>query len=151
MRTTTEELKAEQWMSFFAELASSCEAPLVAVEVVDERLSTRADGTLRPLQEIGYDPKDAVLRVAVGGRHGGDGVALRHFISEPHTITIEESGALHPTAIVVDDASGIRTRIRLLDRPMPRLRRRSCSASCTARQPRRRLRRLTDNASGSCG
>ena len=59
-----------------------------------------------PLQAIGYDPKDSVLEVAVGGRGLRFPVLLRHFISDPQAISVEESGPLSPMAILVTDASG---------------------------------------------
>jgi hypothetical protein len=40
---------------------------------------------------------------------------LRHFISNPQTISIEQSGDLAPKAILVTDATGVRTLIRLIE------------------------------------
>jgi hypothetical protein len=40
-------------------------------------------------------------------------VLLRHFISDPQTISIEESSPLRPAAILVTDAGGVRTLIRV--------------------------------------
>jgi hypothetical protein len=42
-------------------------------------------------------------------------VLLRHFISRPQTIAIEETGTVAPSAILVTDADGQRTLIRLFE------------------------------------
>jgi hypothetical protein len=65
------------------------------------------------LQAIGYDPRDGMLEISVGGRGVRYPVLLRHFISNPQTIGVEEFGPLRPSAIFVTDASGVRTLIRL--------------------------------------
>jgi hypothetical protein len=40
---------------------------------------------------------------------------LRHFISNPKTISVEEDGEPNPTAILVTDPSGVQTLIRLFE------------------------------------
>ncbi|MGC2372330.1 MAG: hypothetical protein WA484_00500 [Solirubrobacteraceae bacterium] len=45
-------------------------------------------------------------------------VLLHHFIASPQAISVEESGPLNPRAILVTDASGARTLIRLFDPPV---------------------------------
>jgi len=117
MSTTTEELGAEKWMEYFDSLTPSVEGMLVTIEVMSEELGDQVDVERLPLQSIGYDPKDNMLEVAVGGRGVGHPVLARHFISSPQTISIEGSGSLTPTAILVTDASGVRTLIRLFEPP----------------------------------
>jgi hypothetical protein len=155
MYARTQELKADRWVDYFSAIASSDDAPMVAVEVIRKRPGDQLNGAPRRLQSIGYDPEDGVLQITVGGRGAGDDVAVRHFISDPRRINIDESGPLQPTAILVEDASGIRTRIRLFDplAPGPAPSGPRGSPGCAARgaPPRRRLRSLTEQASGSCG
>ena len=115
MNTTTHELGAESWMEYFDSIAPSIESLLVTIEVMSEALGDQLDVERLPLQTIGYDPKDNILEVAVGGRGVRYPVLLRHFISSPQTISVEESGPLNPTAILVTDASGVRTLIRLFE------------------------------------
>jgi hypothetical protein len=69
------------------------------------------------LQAISYDPRDDVLEVAVGGRGVRYPIVLRHFISNPKTISVEETGEPDPAAIEVTDPSGVRTLIRLFEAP----------------------------------
>jgi Family of unknown function (DUF5335) len=69
-----------------------------------------------PLKAIGYDHRDDVLEVAVGGRGLRYPVVLRHFISSPQAISVEESAPLSPTAILVTDSSDQRTLIRVFER-----------------------------------
>lgn len=88
---------------------------LVTIEVMSEQLGDQVDVERLPLQAIGYDPKDNVLEVSVGGRGVRSPVLLRHFISNPQAISVEESGPLSPRAILVTDASGARTLIRFFE------------------------------------
>ena len=115
MNTTTSELGAESWVEYFDSIAPSIEGLLVTIEVMSEALGDQLDVERLPLQTIGYDPKDNMLEVAVGGRGVRYPVLLRHFISSPQTISVEESAPLNPTAILVTDASGVRTLIRLFE------------------------------------
>jgi hypothetical protein len=54
-----------------------------------------------PLQAASYDPKVEVLEIALGGRGVRSPVVLRHFVSSPRTISVEESSSITPTAILV--------------------------------------------------
>jgi len=113
MSTTTQELNAESWQEYFDSISPHVDGMLVTIEVMSEQLGDQLDVERLPLQTIGYDPKDNVLEVAVGGRGLRYPVLLRHFISDPQTISVEESDPLTPTAIFVTDAIGVRTLIRL--------------------------------------
>ena len=115
MTVTTEELKAEKWVEYFDSIARRIDGHLVTIEVMSEELGDQTDIERLPVQAIGYDPKDNMLEVSVGGRGVRYPVVLRHFISDPQTISIEESGQLAPKAILVTDASGVRTLIRLFE------------------------------------
>ena len=115
MNTTTQELGAERWMEYFDSIAPSIEGQLVTIEVMSETLGDQHDVERLPLQSMGYDRKDDVLEVAVGGRGARYPVLLRHFISNPQTISVEESRPLNPSAILVTDAGGVRTLIRLFE------------------------------------
>jgi hypothetical protein len=115
MSTTTQELDAEKWVEYFDSVTPSIEGMLVTIETMSEQLGDQIDVERLPLQTIGYDPKDNVLEVAVGGRGVRYPVLLRHFISNPQTVSVEESSSLTPTAILVTDGSGVRTLIRLFE------------------------------------
>jgi len=115
MNTTTQELGAGSWVEYFDSIAPNIEGVLVTIEVMSDALGDQVDVERLPLQAIGYDPKDDVVEVAVGGRGMRYPVLLRHFISSPQTISVEESGPLNPRAILVTDGSGVRTLIRLFE------------------------------------
>jgi len=115
MSTTTQELAAERWAEYFDAIAPSLEGLLVTVEVMNDEIGDQVDVERLPLQTIGYDHKDDVLEIAVGGRTPRYPVMLGHLIARPQTIAIEESGQLAPNAILVTDAEGTRTLIRLFE------------------------------------
>lgn len=114
MSMATRELGAENWMEYFDSIASNIEGLLVTIEVMSEQLGDQLGVERLPLQTIGYDPKDNVLEVSVG-RGVRFPVLLRHFISSPQTISVEESGSRNPEAILVTDASGTQTLIHLFE------------------------------------
>jgi len=115
MSTTTHELAAETWVEYFDSIVPNIEGLLVTIEVMSEELGDQLDVERLPLQALGYDPNESLLEISVGGRGMRYPVLLRHFISAPQTISVEEHEALNPTAILVTDASGVRTLIRLFE------------------------------------
>jgi Family of unknown function (DUF5335) len=117
MATETRELRVENWVAYFDAIASGSGARSAAVEVVDGQAGGRRSVAPCPLRAIGYNPAELVLEVTVGGCSERDHALLRHFISDPRSISVEESGPFNPTAILVTDASGTRTRIEVFDRP----------------------------------
>ena len=118
MSATTRELERATWPKYLDSIASSIEGLLVTVELMDEQLGDQTDIERLPVQAISYDPRDDVLEVAVGGRGTRYPVVLRHFISSPTAISVEESPEGAPTAILVTDPSGVRTLIRLFEPEM---------------------------------
>jgi hypothetical protein len=115
MSTATQELDAGRWHEYFDSLTPNVEGMLVTIEVMDEQEGDQLDVERMPLQAISYDPRDDVLEVALGGRGLRYPVVLRHFISSPSTISVEESSSITPTAILVTDGAGVRTLIRLFE------------------------------------
>jgi len=111
--STTTELDPEKWQEYFDSITPNIDGMLATIEVMSEQLGDQLDVQQLPLQAIGYDPKDNMVEVAVGGRGVRYPVLLRHFISDPQTISIEESSPLRPAAILVTDAGGVRTLIRV--------------------------------------
>jgi hypothetical protein len=117
--STTTELAADRWQEYFDSITPNIDGMLATIEVMSEELGDQIDVEQLPLQAISYDPKDNMLEVAVGGRGVSHPVLLRHFISNPRTISIEESSSLRPTAILVTDAAGVRTLIRVSEAAAP--------------------------------
>jgi hypothetical protein len=118
MSTTTVELDTERWTEYFDALAANLEGSTVTIEIMSDELGDQLDVERLPLQAIGYDSRDAKLELSLGGRDRRYPVVLWHFIDNPQTITVEQTGALTPEAILVIDASGTRTLIRLFE-PTP--------------------------------
>jgi hypothetical protein len=114
MSATTRELERATWPTYFDSMTASIEGTLVTVELMGEQLGDQTDVERLPVQAISYDPRDDVLEVAVGGRGTRYPVVLRHFISSPTTISVEELEG-RPNAILVTDPGGVRTLIRLFE------------------------------------
>jgi len=114
MSATTRELEQAGWPAYFDSIAPSVEGMLVTVELMGEQLGDQTDVERLPVQAISYDPRDDVLEVAVGGRGTRYPVVLRHFISNPTAISVEELEG-RPSAFLVNDPGGVRTLIRLFE------------------------------------
>src|SRR5215472_7028011 len=114
MSASTREPERSSWPKYFDSVTASIEGTLVTVELMGEQLGDQTDVERLPVQAISYDPRDDVLEVAVGGRGTRYPVVLRHFISSPTAISVEELEG-RPTAILVTDPDGVRTLIRLFE------------------------------------
>lgn len=115
MSTNTRELERADWSAYFDSIASNIEGMLATIELMGEQLGDQTDVERLPVQAIGYDPRDDVLEIAVGGRGTRYPVVLRHFVSKPTAISVEEPLEGRPSAILVTDASGLRTLVRLFE------------------------------------
>jgi Family of unknown function (DUF5335) len=115
MNTTAQELGAERWSDYFDSIAPNIEGMHVTIEIMSEQLGDQVEAERLPLQTIIYDHHDNVLEIAVGGRGLRYPVLLRHFISSPQQIAIEEGIGSIPSAILVTDANDVRTLIRLVE------------------------------------
>jgi hypothetical protein len=115
MSITTHTLDAGRWLEYFESIGPALDGSLVTIEVMDEQIGDQVEAERLPLQAIGYDPNDNVMEIAVGRRGLRYPVLLRHFISRPQTIAIEETGKAAPSAILVTDADDQRTLIRLFE------------------------------------
>jgi hypothetical protein len=117
MSSSTRDLDADSWAGYFDSLTQSSDGLLITMELMSEELGDQSDVERMPLQAISYDPRDDVLEVAVGGRGVRYPIVLRHFISNPRTISLEEGGEPNPSAILVTDPSGVETLIRFFEEP----------------------------------
>jgi hypothetical protein len=115
MSTTTQELGADRWVGYFDSLTPSIEGSLATIEIMSDELGDQTDVERLPLQAITYDHNDNALEISVGGRGPRYPVQLQHFISSPQTISIEGSDETRPRAILVTDAEGVSTLIRLFE------------------------------------
>ena len=114
MSASTRGLGRASWPADLDSITASIEGMLVTVELMGEQLGDQTDVERLPVQAISYDPRDDVVEVAVGGRGNRYPVVLRHFISNPTAISVEELEG-RPSAILVTDPGGVRTLIRLFE------------------------------------
>jgi hypothetical protein len=117
MSAATRELAVDSWMEYFDSIARDLEGLLVTVEVMSEELGDQTDIERLPLQTLGFDPKDNALEIAVGGQGTRYPVVFRHFIYDPRAISVDEFDG-RPLAILVRDADGAQTLVRLFEPEM---------------------------------
>jgi Family of unknown function (DUF5335) len=113
MHAETKDLKGRHWADYFGSIACQNGGVLATVEVLCEPLPLQANGNRRrPLREARYDLDADVLELLIGGSQATER-SVRYFISAPRTVSVAEwEGG---RAIVVQDASGARTLIRLFN------------------------------------
>jgi hypothetical protein len=112
MTTERFKLPSSNWVEYFISIALSRDRWLATVELPPQPLNADDTEPGRRLHAIGYDPSADELEIRVGGGPRRSS-PLRYFISAPRAITIDQFQ--HGRAILVDDASGVRTLIRLFD------------------------------------
>jgi hypothetical protein len=111
-RTTATTLEREQWAEYFRSIVLDTGGVLATVEVTREQLIGPPSGKRRSLHAISYHATKDLLELAVGGHAAGE-PRLRYLISAPRTVEVAESRT--GRVIVVQDASGTRTLIRLFN------------------------------------
>jgi Family of unknown function (DUF5335) len=109
MSAATRNLNEEQWFDYFSSIPLA-DGVLASVELMGQRPGSPPSAS--PLQAISYDADRDLLELAVGGRTNGNS-PLRYFIAAPRSVNVEESSGMK--MILVQDASGARTLIRLLE------------------------------------
>jgi len=109
------ELEPERWPAFFEEIACVGAGVLATLEVLRARPNAPAGQPPQELHGIGYRPGDDVLELSVAPP--GRSAALRYFIAAPRRIRLRESA--EGAVLLVEDASGTATLIRLSNLPRP--------------------------------
>jgi hypothetical protein len=106
------ELRNEDWYEYFNSIALNSDGISATVALPAEQVNSRPDDHRRQLHSIRYDSSTDEIEVVVDYGVLGE-AALRYFVSAPRSIIVLEFD--HTKVIVVDDASGARTLIRLFD------------------------------------
>jgi len=109
----TRELQREQWADYLNSVTKADTGMLVTMEVMGEDVGDQVDVERLPLNLINYDHRDDVLEVGVGGFGTRYPVVLRHLISNPQTVEVQESEPLAPETIKIVDSEGTTTLVRL--------------------------------------
>lgn len=112
-----EEIPRAAWQEALELLTKEHEGYEVTIELVGEEVGDQEEATGLPLNAIGYDRKDDVIVVAVGGHSARFPVVLRHIINHPRTIWVHPPGPAPTRAVWVVDADGVATLVRLHPRP----------------------------------
>lgn len=112
--TTTHELAAEAWRTYFDELSKHGGTVEATVEVAGRDLGAQVAAERLTLVGITYDDKDDVLAVALDAGPGERG-AFEHRVERPQRIYVAFGEGAEMT-IDAEDAEGHQTLVRL-ERP----------------------------------
>jgi Family of unknown function (DUF5335) len=113
MNEPTDELPRAGWQAQLDELTRQHEGHDVTIELLDRDLGDEEEVERLPLSYIGFDPKDDVVIVAVGGRDGRYPVVLRHLVEHPQRILADSSADDGRVALDVVDGEGDHTIITI--------------------------------------
>lgn len=111
----TNELQKDGWADYLDSVTKASAGKLVTMELMSGELGDQVDVERLPLNVIGYDHKDDVLEVGVGGFGTRYPVVLRHLISAPTSVAVEESAPGSPTAMRITDSEGVVTLVKLFE------------------------------------
>jgi hypothetical protein len=109
MVDNTVSLDAREWAEYFGSISAGA-GYLASVAVLSGTGEHVPQATAHPLRSIAYHADEDVLE-AVVGKGSPRSPLVRYFISDPRRIGVREAD--DGRAIVVDDASGLRTLIWL--------------------------------------
>ncbi len=111
------ELPKESWASYLEDISKNLPASEVVIEVIGEDIGDQVEAAWLPLRFLSYDPRDDVFEVAVGGRDPEYPVVLRHLVHRPRRLWVDEEEGVLPRFVLVEDADGTRTLIRIRHLP----------------------------------
>jgi hypothetical protein len=89
--TDTATADRSTWASELDQLTDDHEGDRVAIEILDLIYGDGEQAESVPFVYATYDPKDDVVIVAVGGRSGRFPVALRHTITDPVEVDVDDN------------------------------------------------------------
>lgn len=108
MSSNSTEVATAEWRKFFERLSDDLGGHDVTIEILTEEYGDQYEAEKLPLDFLGYDNKDDVFIVAVGGRDRRY-PALRHIVNHPKRIMVDTVSPNEPRAIDVEVADGSRT------------------------------------------
>ena len=109
MDEPTDDLPRAGWQANLDDLTRQHEGHEVTIELLDRELGDEEEVARLPLSSIGFDPKDDVVIVAVGGRDGRFPVVLRHMVENPQRIVVDSHADDGRVALDVVDGDGDHT------------------------------------------
>ena len=112
-----EEIPRAAWHDALELITKEHEGDEVTIELVVESLGDQEEAVKLPLNYLEYDRKDDVVVVALGGHSTRFPVVLRHMIRHPQAIWVHPPAPATIRALLVSDAEGVETLVRLHRRP----------------------------------
>lgn len=109
MNDPTDDVPRAGWQAHLDGLTREHEGHDVTIEVLDRELGDEEEVERLPLSSIGFDPKDDVVIVAVGGRDGRFPVVLRHVVENPERIAVDSYADDGRVALDLVDGAGDHT------------------------------------------
>jgi Family of unknown function (DUF5335) len=109
----TRDLVRESWSAYLETISEALLNETVSIEVIESPTPPLVEASRLALQVLTYDRRNDVFEIAAarGGPHLPS--VLRHWVEHPTRIAVDSPTTLAPSTIVVENAGGGRTVIRI--------------------------------------
>jgi uncharacterized protein DUF5335 len=101
------ELDREEWESALDQHTWRHDGDYVTIEVLDPSLGDQLEVERLPFRYVSYDRRDDTVVIAVGGTTARFPVVLRHLITKPTTVSLDEDA--DPPSLLITDAGSTST------------------------------------------
>lgn len=105
-----------EWTARLDQLTKNHEGDLASIELLDPAYGDLDEAERMPFSYAGYDHKDDVVVVAVGGNSPRYPVVLRHIVSHPTEVSVDEDEAIRG-AVRIADSEGTVTLVSFFPPP----------------------------------
>lgn len=111
------EIAQEGWSEYLDSLSKEFQGAPVWIEICAASKPPAVEAKRLPLQTLTYDRRGDVFEVAAGRNGPHVASVLRHFVDHPQRVLVDNDVMLAPITIAVEASDGVRTLIRIEDKP----------------------------------
>lgn len=120
MDASSREIDKQAWASYLTQVAQEHRDLEISIEIVGGEVGHGIEATDMQLEDLVYDERSDELEIAGSRRVDSSRQVLRHFVSHPRSVWVEEVAG-EPAAIEIDHGDGVKTLVRMSHAPeLPR-------------------------------
>lgn len=111
MERSSKQLEKPEWSSYLTEVAQRHRDLEISIEIVGGEVGHGVEATDMQLEDLVYDEREDVFEIAGSRTLGGSRQVLRHFVTHPRQIWVEEVAG-EPAALEIEHEDGLKTLVR---------------------------------------
>lgn len=116
MDASSREIGKQAWASYLTRVAQEHRDLRISIEIVGGDVGHGVEASDLQLEDLVYDERSDELEVAGSRRADGTRQVLRHFVSQPRSVWVEEVAG-EPASIEIDHGDGLKTLVRMSRAP----------------------------------